>query len=208
MTPRPPATVNTDDAGGLLCERLLLAVTGSPAALSVPNYALVMRQTLARDLRVMMTRTAARFVPPETMRLFSGGPIHTDLHEVIDAALVPHVDLTDAVNLMLVMPATANIIGKAAHGICDELVSTAIVACAAPVVFIPSMNERMWRSAVVQRNVAITRELGYHVIEPDVGLQLSDMREGPGLMPPLEHVLGELIAIVRSHVPRLAPSHR
>ncbi|HEX8159966.1 MAG TPA: flavoprotein, partial [Solirubrobacteraceae bacterium] len=162
----PPAEFERDGASGLLCDCLLLAVTGSPAALSVPHYALVIRQTLARELRVMMTRTAARFVPPETMRLFAGVPIHTDLHKGDDETLVPHVDLTADLDLLLVMPATANILGKSAHGICDELVSTAIVACEAPVAFIPSMNERMWRSAVVQRNVATLRDLGHHVIDP------------------------------------------
>lgn len=199
MAPGPPATAEHERAGGLLCDRLLLAVTGSPAALSVPQYALVIRQSLARELRVMMTRTAARFVSPETMRLFAGVRIHTDLHEVVDGMPVPHVDLTCDIDLLLVMPATANILGKSAHGICDELVSTAIVACEAPVVFIPSMNERMWRSAVVQRNVGTLRELGHHVIDPDVGFQLSDMRDAPGMMAPLEHVLGELVAIVAAH---------
>jgi len=202
----PPADPDHERAGGLLCDRLLLAVTGSPAALSMPSYALVIRQTLAGELRVMMTRTAARFVLPETMRLFTGVPVHTDLHEVIDGAPVPHIDLTDDVDLMLVMPATANIIAKAAHGICDELVSTSIVACPAPVAFVPSMNERMWRSAVVQRNVALARELGHHVLEPHAGLQLADMHEAPGLMAPLEHILGDLMAIVRSRAPAPAAS--
>lgn len=202
-----PADLESAHAGGLLCDRLLLAVTGSPAAISAAHYALVLRQGLVRELRVMMTRTAARFLPPETLRLFAGVPIHTDLHEAVDGVPVPHVDLTEDVDLLLVMPATANILGKSAHGICDELVSTAIVACAAPVAFIPAMNERMWSSPVVQRNVAILRELGHHVIVPDVGFQLSDTREAPGSMAPLEHVLHELIAIAAAGGAGVAAAH-
>jgi phosphopantothenoylcysteine decarboxylase/phosphopantothenate--cysteine ligase len=99
---------------------------------------------------------------------------------------------------MLVMPATANIIGKAAHGICDELISTAIVACPAPVVLMPAMNGTMWASKAVQRNVELARELGYHVIEPGTGFQLSDLAESSGQMAPLEAVLEELVAILRT----------
>lgn len=192
-----------ESRSGLLCERLLLALTGSPAVLSMPQYALVMRQTLVRELHVIMSRSAARFLPPYTMRLFAGSWVHTDTHQVADGFLVPHIELTEKIDLMIVMPATANVIGKAAHGICDELVSTAIVTSPAPVVLVPAMNERMWRSRAVQRNVELARELGYHVIDPGLGFQLADMREAPGVMPPLEHVLDELMLIVAASRPRL-----
>lgn len=182
--------------GALLCDRLLLALTGSPAVLSMPQYALIMRQTLVSDLRVIMSRSATRFLPPYTMRLFAGSWVHTETHRAADDILIPHIDLTDQIDLMLVMPATANIIGKAAQGICDDLVSTAIVASPAPVVLVPAMNERMWRNRAVARNVEIAREIGYHVIDPGLGFQLADMREAPGVMPPLEHILDELMTLV------------
>jgi phosphopantothenoylcysteine decarboxylase/phosphopantothenate--cysteine ligase len=182
----------------LVCDRLLVAVTGSPAALAIPQYLLMLRSTLARDVRVMMSRGARRFLRPSTLRLFAGGWVHTDAEPPPDGVLVPHIELTRDVDLMLVMPATANIIGKAAHGICDELISTAIVACPAPVVLMPAMNGTMWASKAVQRNVELTRELGYHVIEPGTGFQLSDLAESSGQMAPLEAVLEELVAILRT----------
>jgi phosphopantothenoylcysteine synthetase/decarboxylase len=80
-------------------------------------------------------------------------------------------------------------------------VSTALVASPAPVVLVPAMNERMWRNAAVQRNVELARELGYHVIDPGAGFQLSDMREAPGMMPPLEHILEPLLDIVAARAP-------
>jgi phosphopantothenoylcysteine synthetase/decarboxylase len=182
----------------MLCENLLVGVCGSPAALAMPQHVLLLRQTIGRNVRVIMSYGAQRFVRPYTMRLFAGSWVHTDTYGAGDGMLIPHIELTDDVDLMLVMPATANVIGKAAHGICDELVSTAIVACSAPVVLVPAMNGRMWANRAVQRNVELARELGYHVIDPGSGFQLADMDESIGLMPPLEQVLGELVEIVES----------
>jgi phosphopantothenoylcysteine synthetase/decarboxylase len=182
----------------MLCENLLVGVCGSPAALAMPQHVLLLRQTLGRNVRVIMSHGAQRFVRPYTMRLFAGSWVHTDTYGAGDGMLIPHIELTDDVDLMLVMPATANVIGKAAHGICDELVSTAIVACSAPVVLVPAMNGRMWANRAVQRNVELARELGYHVIDPGTGFQLADMDESIGLMPPLEQVLGELVEIVEA----------
>jgi phosphopantothenoylcysteine decarboxylase/phosphopantothenate--cysteine ligase len=183
-------------AGSLLCGSLLVAITGSPAALAMPQNVLLLRQAFARKVRVIMSRAAARFVRPYTMRLFAGSWVHTETHRVADGLLVPHIDLTEDIDLLLVMPATANAIGKAAHGICDDLVSTAIVASPAPVVLVPAMNGRMWTSRVVQRNVELAREAGYHVIDPAAGFQLSDLGKATGMIPPLELILGELAHIV------------
>lgn len=182
--------------GDLLCARLLLAITGSPAALSMPQTVLMMRQALVGEVRVIMSRGATRFVRPYTMRLFAGSWVHTETHSTAGGVLVPHIDLTDGIDLMLVMPATANAIGKAANGICDDLVSSAITACVAPVVLVPSMNGHMWRNRVVQRNIALARDAGYHVLEPGSGPQLADLREEAGWMPPVEQILDELMTIV------------
>jgi phosphopantothenoylcysteine synthetase/decarboxylase len=192
-------SIHQEAQAELLCDNLLLGVAGSPAALFMPQYVLMMRQTLVKNVRVIMTRSAQRFVRPYTMRLFAGSWVYTDTHQVADEVLVPHIELTQDIDLLLVMPATANVIGKTAHGICDDLISTAIVASPAPVVLVPAMNETMWRSRAVQRNVDQARSLGYHIIDPGIGFQLADMKEASGAMPPLEHILCELIAIVASH---------
>jgi phosphopantothenoylcysteine synthetase/decarboxylase len=94
------------------------------------------------------------------------------------------------------MPATANILAKAAIGICDDLVSGAIVACPAPVVLVPSMNEVMWESTVTQRNVESAKALGYHVIEPGIGVEVSNMQPIVGTMPAPVKILGELMRIL------------
>ena len=179
----------------LLGERVLVGVTGSPSAMTMPQYVLMMRRNLATEVRVMMTRSAQRFVQPYSMRLFAGDWVYTDTDQITDDVQVPHIDLTRDIDLFLIMPATANIIGKAANGICDDLISTAIVACEAPVVLVPAMNGAMWRSSAVRGNVERCRGHGYHVIEPGIGLQLADDQEGIGVMPPLEHFLDQLVAI-------------
>lgn len=182
----------------LLGERVLVGVTGSPSAITMPQYILMMRQTLARQVRVMMSRSAQRFVRPYALRLFVGDWVYTDTDQITDEALVPHIDLTTGIDLFLIMPATANILGKAANGICDDLISTSIIACEAPVVFVPAMNGVMWQSSAVQRNVDQARAHGYHVIEPSIGVQLADLTPASGVMPPLEHILDQLLAIVTS----------
>lgn len=182
----------------LLCDRMVLAITGSPAALSMPQTVLMLRQGLVGHVRVMMSAAACRLLRPSTMRLVAGDWVYTDLHPPQNRTLIPHLDLTADIDLFLVMPATANLVAKAAHGICDDLISTAIVACPAPVVLVPAMNETMWRSKVVQRNVGIAAELGYRVIDPGIGVQLADLRAGQGVMPPLEHFLDQLMDIVAS----------
>ncbi|GAB2967563.1 flavoprotein [Saccharothrix stipae] len=187
----------SEDDSYLLCERVLVAVTGSPAALTMPQTVLLMRQSLAREVRVMMSRSACRFLPPYTMRLFAGSWVHTETHRASDDALIPHLDLTADIDLLLVMPATANALAKAAHGICDDLVSTAIVASPAPVVLVPAMNETMWRSAAVRRNVESATSLGYTVVDPTIGTQLSDLNPAVGVMPPLEHILDQLVAVTK-----------
>lgn len=169
--------------------------------MSMPQYVLILRQALVDELRVIMSRSATHFLSPYTMSIYSHCRVYTDLNDIDTDVQIPHIDLTEDIDLFLIMPATANIIGKAANGICDDLISTAIVACAAPVVLVPTMNGVMWRSAAVQSNVARAREHGYHVIDPEIGMQLADMRDAPGAMPSLDHILDRLIAIIASADP-------
>src|SRR4051794_37101560 len=118
----------------LLGERVLIAVTVSPSVLAMPKYVLMMRHQLATEVTVAMSRGAQRFVSPYVMRLFAGADsVFTDVEEMRGRVQVPPIDLVAGINLFLVMPATANCLAKAANGICDDLVSTAIVACEAPV---------------------------------------------------------------------------
>ena len=187
------------ESSPLLCDDLLLGVTGSPSALAMPQYVLMLRQSMTRSVRVMMSHGATHFVNPYTMRLFAGAEVFTDTYQLSAEVQVPHIDLTARTDMLLVMPATANVLAKAAHGICDDLISSAIVACPAPVVLVPAMNGTMWHSRAVQRNLAQARDLGYHVVDPGIGVQLADLKEAPGTMPPLESIFPDLLTILREY---------
>jgi phosphopantothenoylcysteine decarboxylase/phosphopantothenate--cysteine ligase len=174
----------------------------------MPHYVLFLRQHYVNHVRVMMSRAAQYFVTPYSMRLYTGNWVFTDSFQMRDGVRVPHVELTRAADLFLVMPADANVIGKAAGGICDDLISTAVVASPVPVVFVPSMNERMWFNPVVQANVGRLREAGYHVLEPGFGLEVADTQAMYGVMRPLPEILAEVREILQDLAGMDAPVHR
>lgn len=174
------------------CNRLLVGVTGSVAATVMPQVLVFLRTQGVASVRVIMSRAACRFVTPYVLRLHSGRWVFTDAFGHGDGVAVPHVELPRQADLFLVMPATANILAKAAHGICDDLISTAVVACSCPVLFVPSMNEVMWRNPAVQGNVARCREHGYHVMNPVHGMEIADLEPIYGTMPPLRTILAEM----------------
>ena len=152
---------------------LLVGCCGAMAALSLQTY-LVHFSKVAASTRVIMTRAAERFLVPGAVEALIGNTVYG---EGRDGGLrVPHLNLPEWADLFLVLPATANMLGKAAHGIADDLLSSAILAAQPPVFFVPSMNPEMWRRPAVQRNVRILEGDGHHVITspvPQVGLEAA-----------------------------------
>ncbi|MFU8871767.1 flavoprotein [Micromonospora sp. SL4-19] len=187
-TARPdhPAEPPTAGAGPFPARRILVAACGSADVLTLPQSIMVMRHALGLDVRVVLTPAAARFVPARSFALLTGHPALVD-EEATEQ--VPHLALTAWADLVLVLPATANTLAKAALGIADNLVGTCLLAATAPVVLVPSMNRAMWERPAVQRNVAQLRDDGYGVVPPVPVLALSTGTfEGRG-MPPIEAVL-------------------
>ncbi len=185
-----------ETGAGFPCGNLLVGVTGSVGVMNVPLYLFLFRQSFAKEIHVMMSRAAQKFLRPYALRLLSGHPVFTDSFQITNEIRVPHIELTKVAELFLIMPATANIIGKAANGICDDLISTSIVACKAPVVFAPSMNEVMWSNKAVQQNVERLKALGHHVLEPSCGYEVSDMKQTYGAMPSFASILEQLEKII------------
>lgn len=188
--PRSAADIET-------CGTLLVAATGAVAVLQLPHYLKHLRATFADTVRVMLSPSACRFITPYAAGLYADGAVYTDLYQQDDAR-VPHVELTRQAELFVVMPATAHVLARCAHGLCDGLVTTAVLASPRPVVFVPSMNEAMWTAKATQRNVAQLRADGHTVIEPRVGLELADLKPtfgvmptAPALVPLLQRVLAE-----------------
>lgn len=175
---------------------LLLGVTGSVGVLVMPDYIKLLRESIAERVYVMMSYSATKFVTPYALRLYSGNYVFTDSFDITDDVRVPHIDLTRKCDMFVIMPATANIIGKVANGICDDLISTAAMACKAPVVFVPSMNPNMWNSKSNQKNVSVLKELGHYVLSPSEGYEVADMKPSFGSMPEFEVVTNFLKDIV------------
>ncbi len=181
-----------------LCNRLLLGVTGSVSVLLMPYNIFLLRHIFAREVHVLVSQAAQQFLTPYALHICSGRPVWTDSFQTTDDILAPHIELTSLADLFLIMPATANILARAAHGVCDDLITTALVACTAPVVFVPSMNETMWTNRTVQRNVAALKEMGHHVIEPGQGYEIANMKQMVGVMASLESVILRLTQILQN----------
>lgn len=186
------------DAGtsGWVVDKLIIAATGAIGVTSLPHFLLMVRRDLAKQVRVIMSEGAQRFLSSYVAHLYSGTAPITDLFTPEADALVPHIDLTKGANLLVVLPASADILAKAAHGFADDAVSTTILAAECPIVFVPSMNEAMWKKVVVQENIARIRSFGYHVLEPTHGIEIATMKAAFGEMPAFDEIIDYLRALV------------
>ena len=170
---------------------IVLGVTGSIAAYKIANLASMLVKQNA-DVHVIMTQNATRFIMPMTFETLTQNKCITDTFDRNFNFDVKHVSLAKRGDLFLVAPCTANVIGKVAGGICDDMLTTTIMATKAPVLFAPAMNTGMWENPVLQDNLRKLQHYGYHVIEPAVG-RLACGDTGSGKMPSeetlLEHIL-------------------
>lgn len=136
------------------------------------------------DVRVIMTRAACQFISPMTFEALSHHKVLTDLWE----EPLAHVELAYSADLFVLMPATYDIIGKLAHGIADDLLTTTLAATRAPVLVIPAMESQMYTNPILQENKRKLTELGYRFLEPEMG-HLASGREGIGRFPSEEKIL-------------------
>ena len=164
----PSQTAGPDDSKVLAGREIIVAVCGGIAAYKVADVVSKLVQRGA-GVTVSMTDAAQKFVAPLTFEALSGRKVRTSTWELVDSGDTQHVKLTERADLLLVAPATADMIAKVAHGFCDDLVSLMIAAAACPVVFAPSMNDRMWNNPIAQENVARLTKLGYRFIGPADG---------------------------------------
>lgn len=143
--------------------KLLIGASGAVTVLNLHLWIAYLKQHLFEEIRVIMTDTATEFVNPQIISSYTGFPTHMKELGTSTEFPAPHVSLTEWADLFLILPASSNVIGKAANGIADDLLTSAIMAASCPVVFVPSMNLQMWNKPVVQRNIKLLQEDGYHV---------------------------------------------
>ena len=149
-------------------KNILLCVSGGIAVYKAVN--LTSKLTQANfNVKVIMTASAMKFVQPLSFQVMSRNDVYFDTFDEKDSSVVAHIDLADWADLILVAPATANIIGKLANGIADDMVSTTLLAATAPVWIAPAMNVNMYNHPAVMRNINQLYEDGCRFIEPSEG---------------------------------------
>jgi phosphopantothenoylcysteine decarboxylase/phosphopantothenate--cysteine ligase len=181
-----------------MAKRIGLGVTGGIASYKMADLA----SRLARldyEVVVMMTESAARFITPLTFRTLTGREVITDLWSGSDDWKIPHIDAVQSLELFVVAPATANIIGKFAHGIADDFLSTAFLAATAPVLVVPAMNTRMYLNPAVQANLELLRQRGVRVLEPASGA-LACGAQGVGRLPDLDAIVEVITGLLTATV--------
>ncbi len=162
----------------LKVKNIVLGVTGGIAAYKAPDIVSRLVKQGA-DVKVIMTEAAEKFVAPLTFQTMSQNFVVTDMFGDIPSWDVEHISIAKAADLFLIAPATANIIGKIANGIADDMLSTTVMATLAPVVFAPAMNTNMYNNPIFKENVSKLSELGYYFISPASGrLACGDVGEG------------------------------
>ena len=175
-------------------KKLILGVTGGIAAFKAAQLASNLTAAGAA-VHVIMTRAAQEFVSPLTFSTLTGHPVPAGLFPARADGSVLHISLAAGADLIVVAPATANIIGKAACGIADDLLTTVIAAATCPVLFCPAMNVNMYANRVVQRNIGLLKELGYHFVEPGTG-RLACGTEGRGRLAEIDLIYEAVVNLL------------
>ncbi len=176
--------------------RVLLGVTGCIGAYKAAE---VLRglQRAGAEVRVIMTRSATEFVRPLTFEALSGQPVIVGMFDRATYAEIEHITVAREADLLLVAPATANVIAKFAHGIADDFLSTVYLSNTNPVLMAPAMNVEMWNHAATQANVAALRERGVGFVEPDEGYQACG-EVGVGRLAEVERIVTRALEVLDS----------
>lgn len=182
--------------------RITLGVTGGVAAYKAAELVRRLQQE-GHSISVVMTRAAREFVTPLTFAALSGQKVITDLFGDSSSgganleSAIEHIAVAQRTDLLLVAPATADIIAKFARGVADDFLTTLYLACTAPVVIAPAMNVNMWNHAATQENVGTLRARSVKIVEPDEGYLACGMT-GPGRLAGLEDILGAVHEVTKA----------
>jgi phosphopantothenoylcysteine decarboxylase / phosphopantothenate---cysteine ligase len=174
---------------------IVLGVTGGIACYKAVE---LVRLLVKADYRVqvIMTRGAMEFVTPLTFQTLSGNPVATETFNLTQESEIGHINLADSADLFVVAPATANLIGKVANGIADDLLTTVLMATQAPVLIAPAMNIHMYDNPILQDNLRKLRRVGYHLMEPAEGY-LACGYEGKGRLPDAEKIAETIDSLLK-----------
>jgi phosphopantothenoylcysteine decarboxylase/phosphopantothenate--cysteine ligase len=168
-------------------KNILLGVTGSIASYKACDLVRLFKKK-GHSVRCVMSRDAKWFVTPLTLETLTEKEVVRKMFPPSGKRSPVHISLADEADLIVIAPATADIISKLAAGICDEILTCTVFAAACPVVLAPAMNDNMYNNPVIQDKIAYLREKGYHFVDPVVG-NLACGREGIGHLAPLDKIV-------------------
>jgi phosphopantothenoylcysteine decarboxylase/phosphopantothenate--cysteine ligase len=177
---------------------VVLGITGGISAYRACDIVRLMIQDGA-TVHVVMTKAALEFITPLTLQTLSQNMVVTDLFDLITESRIGHISLAQGADLLLVSPATANIIGKFANGIADDMLSTLYLATEAPTVMAPAMNEKMYENIVVQDNIRKLRDRGVFIVDPAWG-ELACGDTGWGRLAPVEKIVEAVRSVLSPRV--------
>lgn len=172
-------------------------VLGVSASIAIYKACELVRRLKEEDfsVTVVMTREAEELIKPIVFASLSGNKVYTGLFSEPETWEIGHISLAEKAGLVLIAPATANIIAKIASGICDDLLTCAVAATKAPVLICPAMNENMYLNKIAQGNIKKLRELNYKFVEPRKG-KLACGKEGVGCLAEVEAIIREVKKII------------
>jgi phosphopantothenoylcysteine decarboxylase/phosphopantothenate--cysteine ligase len=171
-------------------KNVVIGVAGGIAVYKVVDIVSQLKKQGA-SVYVIMTQSAANFVTPLTFREISGQPVVVDMWAETTNWNVEHISLASRADLFLIAPATANIIGKIANGIADDMLTTTVMATTAPVLLVPAMNTNMYLNPIVENNIGKLTDLGYHFTKPESGMLACGV-EGIGRLPESKVILSKV----------------
>ena len=180
--------------------RIVLGVTGSIAAFRAADLASAMVRE-GWEVHAVLTADGARFLPALTLAALTHRPVHTSLWEEGEGGRMGHLDLAGSADAVVVAPASADCLARAAHGLAGDVLGAVLLATRAPVFYVPAMNTHMWEHAATQENVHTLKRRGAQIIGPAVG-RLACGAEGPGRMASVEDMMQTLRPTLKSAVPR------
>ncbi|MGA2915594.1 MAG: flavoprotein [Sedimentisphaerales bacterium] len=171
--------------------KVLLGVSGGVAVFKAVDLASKLTAAGA-IVDTVMTENACRFVLPKSFEAVTGRAVYTSMWENPIDFQIGHISLSDSADIVVVAPATANIISKTANGVCDDLLSTTLCACwQKKVLLAPAMNEKMWTNPVIQQNIKKLKEMGFEIIGPEKG-RLACGTQGVGRMTEAADIIDRL----------------
>jgi phosphopantothenoylcysteine decarboxylase/phosphopantothenate--cysteine ligase len=185
---------------------MLLCVCGGYQAHTVPGFVVALLRHFANDVQVVLSRSAATLVARDAVEVASRNPVFVEMTDRAAGIYVPHIELTRSADLVLVYPATVNLIGKLANGIADELIPAMLLASEIPAVIVPVANESMILHPATRRNLEVLRSDGYLVVDPPKAVEIAtreglDERTGPFPYPELLMYLSAVAAGKHSAMP-------